>query len=387
MLVPTILTLFGCALSAALDSSLTEWKLLKTGEERIMFPLRENTVEVKAFLPDVYDTNPPYGELIRTDKSTTMMMLLYSGSWNNKVGRLVWNTIKYDRGYDVAIEECDVRYQAYKSFPAGRKKEQIWAWTFTPDDVTLTCDGELQYYQHFDEGEENPLKPGLSKTCRVLGDVLVDRIAFRHMEGYYIRGVPDKGKNETVQALKSTTDVSTNTSVSDPDEIVDKEYPTCNCWTRECQYCRNKECTVKQDLINSNKGIQVTSKLKRRKLNSIVLYDDAAKEIGKFRWSLRGIWLTGCIQCLTPAQLRRARATEGPTTWSFSIKNGVVRIKINEKCLYEQPLIGECKERYNKASRFAFYDMTCENSFTYREKEMAAEERITPECADTCSQK
>ena len=146
------------------------------------------------------------------------------------------------------------------------------------------------------------------------------------------------------------------------------------------------ECTVRQDLINSNKGIEVTSKLKRKRLNSIVLYDEDGNEIGKFQWSLRGIWMTGCIQCLTPAELRRARAAEGPTTWSFSLKDGVVRITINEECLYEQPMVGECKERYGKAKRFAFYDMSCENTFLYRRSEMLAGERITPTCAGACPQ-
>ena len=190
MIFPIVMALFGAALSAVLDPSLTEWKLIDKGVERTLFPLRDYILEVKSFRPDVYDTNPLYGELIRTDKSTTMMMLLHAGNWNNKVGRLVWNTIKYDRGFDVAIEECNVRYQAYESFPAGGKKEQIWAWNFNQDDVELTCDGDLQYSQNFDEGEFNPRKPGLPEKCRALGDAAVDRIIFRHMEGYYIRGVP-----------------------------------------------------------------------------------------------------------------------------------------------------------------------------------------------------
>ena len=190
MIFPIVMALFGAALSAVLDPSLTEWKLIEKNEERVLFPLRDYILEVKSFRPDVYDTNPSYGELFRTDKATTMMMLLHAGNWNNKVGRLVWNTIKYDRGFDVNIEECNVRYQAYESFPAGGKKEQIWAWNFNQDNVELTCDGDLQYSQNFDEGEFNPRKPGLPEKCRALGDAAVDRIIFKHLEGYYIRGVP-----------------------------------------------------------------------------------------------------------------------------------------------------------------------------------------------------
>ena len=389
MIFPIVLGLFGSALSAVLDPSLTEWKILKTDEEQVMFPLRDYILEVKAFRPDVYDTNPAYGELFKTDKESTMMAKLYSGSWDNKVGRLVWNTIKYDRGFDVAIEECNVRYQPYNSFPAGGEKEQIWAWNFNRDDVELTCNGELQYKQNFDAGEYSPYKTGLPEKCRALGNAEVDRINFKHMAGYFIRGIPrsDKVIKETTPqpTPPPTTEAATSTAPVDPDDIdYIKEYPTCDCWTPECGYCTNMECTVQQDLVNSDRGIQVTSKLRRKVLNSIVLYDGDGYEIGKFQWSLRGIWMTGCIQCLTPTELRRARAAEGQTTWSFSIKHGVVRITINEECLYEQPLEGECKERYGKAKRFSFFDMTCENTFLYRRKEMVAGELITPDCAGRC---
>ena len=391
MIFPILLTLIGTSLSAVMDKSLTEWRLLKKNEERAVFPLRDYILEVKAFRPDEYDTNPSYGELFKTDKASTMMMLLHTGNWNNQVGRLVWNTIKYDRGFDVNIEQCNARYQAYKSFPAGGKKEQIWAWNFNEDDVELTCDGELQYSQHFDDGEVNPRKPGLPQSCRALGNADVDRIIFRHMEGYYIRGIPRSTKKETTPppvkpTTEHTTEAFATTAATDPYDVVHKEYSTCDCWTPECGYCTKMECTVKQDLVSSDRGIQVTSKLRRKKLNSIVLYDDGGKEIGKFQWSLRGIWMTGCIACLTPVELRRAKADEGQTTWSFSIKDGIVRITINEECLYEHSLVGECKERYSKAKRFAFYDMTCENTFSYRPSEMEAGERITPDCAGTCSE-
>ncbi|KAL5250708.1 hypothetical protein ACHWQZ_G016439 [Mnemiopsis leidyi] len=390
MFLPLVLTLASPALSAVLDPSLTEWRLLKSNEERVLFPLREYILEVKSFLPDVYDTDPPYGDLFRTDKPTTMMMILHAGGWDNKVGRLVWNTIKYDRGFDVNIEECNARYQAYRSFPAGGKKEQIWAWNFNQDEVELTCDGEVQYIQHFDEGDVNPRKPGLPEKCRALGDAEVDRIIFRHMEGYYLRGVPrqeEKKETTPVPVHMTTAGMLTTTLEPEIDSIIyNKVYPTCDCWIPQCGYCTNLECTVQQDLATSDRGITVTSTLKRRKLNSIVLYDKQGEEIGKFQWNLRGIWLSGCIQCLTPGELRRARSVDGPTTWSFSVRDGVVRITINDECLYEQELVGECKERYGKAARFAFYDMECENTFVYRRSEMEAGERITPDCAGSCPQ-
>merc|ERR550537_1484977 len=156
------------------------------------------------------------------------MMLLHAGNWNNKVGRLVWNTIKYDRGFDVNIEECNVRYQAYESFPAGGKKEQIWAWNFNQDNVELTCDGDLQYSQNFDEGEFNPRKPGLPEKCRALGDANVDRIIFRHMEGYYIRGVPrnttppppPQPEDQTTKYLTTEAATTTTTATRGPNNQV-----------------------------------------------------------------------------------------------------------------------------------------------------------------------
>merc|ERR1712176_776137 len=166
------------------------------------------------------------GELFRTDKSTTMMMLLHAGDWTNKVGRLVWNAIKYDRGYDVNIEECDARYEAYRSFPAQGRKQQIWSWNFFDEFVLLSCDGQIQYSQNWDEGDYNPRKPGLPEQCRALGDARVDRIIFRHMAGFYIRGVPGDGEKETSPPTAGTP--TSLTASATPSLIVpDKEVPTC----------------------------------------------------------------------------------------------------------------------------------------------------------------
>ena len=376
-----LLSLLGVVTPAVIDPSLTEWKLLETNEVRELFPLRDYILEVKAFLPDVYDTNPPYGELFRTDKATTMMMILHAGSWSEKVGRLVWNTIKYDRGYDVGIEECDVRYEAYNSFPAGGKKEQIWAWNFFDDYVELTCDDELQYSQNFNMGDFHSRKPGLPEQCRALGDAQVDRIIFRHMEGFYIRGRPKSEKKETTQPvaeLTPTQDLMTTQGVSESpsgtpelDEInIDEEVNTCNCWIPECGYCNNPECAVQQDLSTSSRGIQVTSQLGRAKMNSLLLFDQDGKRIGYFRWSLRSIFLTGCIGCPTPGALRRARAEEGPTTWTFSLQDAVMKISVGGEVLYEQKLVGECRDAYLNVRSYSFYDTTCEDTFTYIPGEM-----------------
>ncbi|KAL5250842.1 hypothetical protein ACHWQZ_G016548 [Mnemiopsis leidyi] len=375
-MVMLLLFLLGTVTPAVIDPSLTEWKLLETNEVREMFPLRDYILEVKSFLPDVYDTNPPYGELFRTDKPTTMMMILHAGNWDNKVGRLVWNTIKYDRGYDVGIEECDVRYVAYNSFPAGGKKEQIWAWNFFDDYVDLTCDDELQYSQNFNEGDSHSRKPGLPEKCRALGDAQVDRIIFRHMEGFYIRGRPKVEKIETTPPIQKLTSGPTESTSASPsataqlDEInFEKEVQMCNCWIPECSYCNNPECTVKHDLSTSSRGIQVTSQLGRKKMNTLLLFDQNGNRIGYFRWSLRSIFLTGCVGCPTPGPLRKARAEEGPTTWTFSLAYGVMRIRVGEE-VYEQELFGDCKRAYRNVRSYSFYDMTCEDTFTYDPMDM-----------------
>ena len=144
MFVLVFLVLLGTTFSDTLDPALTKWKRIESDQERVRFPLKDLILEVMSSRPDVYDTDLPYGELIRTNKPTTMMAMLYAGSWNKNVGRLVWNTIKYNRGYDVSIDVCDANYHRYRSFPAGGEKEQIWAWNFWKEDhIELTWKGEI----------------------------------------------------------------------------------------------------------------------------------------------------------------------------------------------------------------------------------------------------
>jgi hypothetical protein len=387
MLILTLTVLFGSTVTAVLDPSFTEWKQLQKSIEQVFFPLKEYILEVKAFLPDKYDTNPPYSVIFTIDKSTRMMMLLYSGSWSKKVGRLVWNTIKYDRGYDVAIEECDARYQAYKSFPAGGKKEQIWAWNFNRDDVELTCDGELQYYQHFDEADIHDKKPNLPETCRALGDTNIDRITFMHMKGYYIRGRP-RDVAELIISQRPTTStlpLPATTTIQPGELQFDLDYPTCNCWTLECRYCTNMECTVQHDLVNSDSGITVTSLLDRKQLNSIMFYDGSGNILGTFQWNLKSIRLTDCIACRTPMNIRESvRASGGLTTWGVSLKDDALEITIEGEIVFRMDNLDiDCPDRFNRAQRFAFYDMTCDNTFKLLE-EMKAGEKITPDCAGSC---
>merc|ERR1712176_1160616 len=58
------------------------------------------------------------------------------------------------------------------------------------------------------------------------------------------------------------------------DDCEYEQRPTCDCWTPECGFCTNLDCAVKYDLVNSDKGIVVTSRAHWKKYNTLVLYDE-----------------------------------------------------------------------------------------------------------------
>ena len=116
--------------------------------------------------------------------------------------------------------------------------------------------------------------------------------------------------------------------------------------------------------------------MKRKKYSTIIFYDEDGDEIGKFQWSKRGIFLTGCIACVTPKALKGKCIKDVQTQWEVSIANGVLQIRIDGQILYENKLKGECRERYSKAKRFAFYDMPNETAFSFVPDEMEAGEKI-----------
>jgi len=350
MISVLFLALLSLSYGAVLDPTLTEWHLVESNFERFNFPLRDYILEVKAFLPETYNTNPSYGELLRTDKPTTMMVLLYENNYQvkNKVGRLVWNKIKYDRGFDVAVEECDARYEAYPSFPANKQPEQIWAWNFFEDFVELSCNDVVQYSQIFSQGDVSPMKPQLPQTCQRLGAANVNKIELRHMKGEYIRGRP-----KVAPPTDPPTTAAPTTEPVIPGELRER-LPTCDCWRKECGYCSNMECAVQHDLINSDTGIQVFSNVDKESMNSIRLFSESGEVIGTFQWNLKGIFLTGCVGCRTPRRLRKARNMDGgQTNWEFALKDGVVSLRVGTDAVYEHKLRGECKEVYSQATRFA----------------------------------
>ena len=379
-----VLLIFGPVLSSQIDPSLTDWKLITENLITVNVPMKKYILEIKSTLPEDFDTNPVYNETIKVDKSTTMMLVLYDGE--NQVGRLTWNSIQYKRGYDAWIEQCNIFYVPFRSFPCGGRKDQVWAWKLNKNDVELSCDGELQYYQHYLNGDN---WKHLRERCRKLGQADVDRVEVKFMKNFYIRAVPRDDKPEPTQA-KVTTPPTTptqrlTTSAPLPGRLAfAKDFPTCDCWTPECGFCSNMECTVKCDLFSSFEGIVVRSKLTRGKPNSIALFGDEGDLLGNFQWDLSGIFLTGCIRCRPSVALRRAKAVIGLTPWAFSMKDGVVEIKILGRTLFRRTLKGKCAKAYRKAKRFAFYGMSCENRFRLL-PDMVPGVMLTPSCDNTCS--
>ena len=166
-----------------------------------------------------------------------------------------------------------------------------------------------------------------------------------------------------------------------------ERYPTCDCWTPECGYCSKLECTIKQDLLNSDHGIEIIvhSELKRRTYSSVVLFDGHGNGIGKFQWNIGRLYLTGCIQCRTPPDLRRSVVKGGKTTWAFSLKDGAIEIRIGGRSRYKRTLSGECAKEYGKVKRFAFYNVDCSNAFSFVPSEMQLGGRMTSNCFGTCN--
>ena len=166
---------------------------------------------------------------------------------------------------------------------------------------------------------------------------------------------------------------------------------TCNCWTRECNYCSDLECAVKHDMTTSHQVISVTSQVDRTVLNSIVLYNKEGVQLGKFQWNQKGIYLTGCVACRTPRRLVKQQPN-GNTQyeWVFSLTNRVVVLEVVSQGgsgvsseIYTSKLIGECAEHYSEVHYFSFYKMGCHNIF-FPADDMVLGRKMTPTCGGAC---
>ena len=175
--------------------------------------------------------------------------------------------------------------------------------------------------------------------------------------------------------------------IDQQNNVISEKYQIFNCWTPECGYCSNMDCTVSvtQDLLYSEEGIVVVAELKYKKSNTIVFFDDCGREIGQLQWSLRAIILTGCIACRAPGALMKLRNKckyqNGRTAIAISLDGGVLRFKIKGMEVFKNELRGECKEVYSKVKKIAFSNMSSKNSYCFVASKMEAGIRLTSDCA------
>ena len=347
-----------------------------------------------------------------------MSLRLFNGDTALNQLPLTWNTVKSNNGVDVLNGACSDSAR-YMSNPCNGYEVQEWAWVFTPDTILLTCDSGIQYMRQV--GAQD------SESCKMLGSGPVDTLEFTNMEGFAYRAFPihgvikDESSGESEREPRSEiseneegrfpraevsnliktdvenltrTDVENLTRADVENLTVDAQtLPTCNCWTRECNYCSDLECAVKHDMTTSHQVISVTSQVDRTVLNSIVLYNKEGVQLGKFQWNLRGIFLTGCVGCRTPRQIRRlVNSDAGASNWEVSLNRRRLTLRVrgvgsedgSRDHVYQQRLIGECAEHYSEVSYFSFYNMDCDTSFTPT-SEMLVGSRVSESCGGTCS--
>ena len=126
--------------------------------------------------------------------------------------------------------------------------------------------------------------------------------------------------------------------------------------------------------------MQITSKIRLGKYNTVMLYDDEGNFVGKLQYNRKRIFLTGCIGCPTPAGLKQ-KIEDGNATWDISLMNALLKIGSEGEIFYKRFLTDECAEIYTKVRYFAFTDMTCGSTYSYVADEMEAGEKMTDDCS------
>ena len=347
-------------LSAEMDPSLKEWKLIERGVEVVNFPLNKYILQIKSFRSTIHHNGDPiYANNTIVDKSTSMLVHYMVNK--QKIGQFVWNTIPYVAGTDVILFGCQSPYSRYISQPCNGKFEQIWSWNFSKKGATLTCDDDLQYSVDFKQAR-NP-------SCTNLGFLEIDQLRFTNMAGFYYRAAPqpesqEDPENLVVTKAPTTPPVTTHTPVpptTTPMPTWGTTKATCNCWTRDCGFCSSLDCAVKYDLTNSDTGITITSVLNRKDWNVIKLYNGAGEVVGYFKWNLKSMFLEGCIFCRTG---RMPGILKGDyNEWNFSMKDGVIKISVDGESKVEKRLRKGCKTHYEDVQYFAFQRMGCDSTF------------------------
>ena len=424
MILIAVFILFTEASTAKIERSFLTWTKIQSESEIVKFPLQDAILQIRATRLKTED------DAIRSttgkESGTTMHMRLFTGDSPVNQSPIAWNTIRSKTGSDVKNDECGDLVH-YRTSPCNGQKNQEWSWVFTPASIVLTCDGEIHYFRQIG-GQD-------SESCKRLGSESVDAVEFGNMKGFYYRGFPllgVKGEETSGSEREGRSDIGQSAELrlteaendetrsdigqsaelrhsgvetedigpddksriqgTETDETEDlQSLPTCNCWSKECDYCSNLECAVKHDLTNST--LSVTSTVDDNVLNSIVLYNKDGVELGKFQWNKRGIYLTGCVACRTPRRIRRlVRLTQGQSRWNFSLEKGLLKLRVEagekstkyQDSIYSTQLLGECARHYQQVSYFSFYRMGCDNTFRLVEG-MVAGNKVNTNCAGSCS--
>jgi hypothetical protein len=145
------------------------------------------------------------------------------------------------------------------------------------------------------------------------------------------------------------------------------------------------DCAVKQELPFPYRGIEVevTSRVTMKKYNNIVMLDEDGNKISRLKWSRAHLVVTGCFKCNTPAPLRRA--SKGiVSSWTLSFKDGIFMVKMKGEVMFEYKMPKKCESLFLKFKYFAFYDMDCESTYSFKPLEMAAGKTMTANCSGNC---
>eukprot|EP00116_Pleurobrachia_bachei_P001941 sb/3462203/ len=269
-----------------------------------------------------------------------------------------WKLYNDPNGDDVDFFRCIKKN--YLSEPVcGGEDIQIWTWEFVKGErMNLYCYDQLEFYLEMDPR---------NRICKMfldqdLGDVNVRYMAKGHWRS--VDGIPTPAVPTLPPTTQAPTEPATIPAVSTtaPEELgaltTDTPRITCDCWTAECGWCSDEKCRVSHELTDeSSKGIHVESTIKWVAFNTVYLFDSNGDMIGSFRFNRKGIFLTGCVNCMTPRPLPWGE--EGVFHWNVAMEGNELVLYISEEELWRQELVGECAERYSDIQEFAFGDIGC----------------------------
>nr|AFK75447.1 putative secretory peptide-37 [Pleurobrachia bachei] len=364
-----------------------EWKLIPTGnEEYINFPIQDFILEVKGTKPENVDRDPLYENGGFTPKEHTKLVRLRTpydvnknGKGDDDLGFIAWNPVHYVKGFDVFIEFCHQNYKSYREEPCDGATEQIWSWNFQPDRVSLSCNRILEYEIVYEYGEFTTNKFG---DCSLFGRKKIDKIDFRHLKGWYYRGIQ---KTSPFVTPPNQFSISYNRLTSPITEMPTEPVMvrrTCDCWNVECGWCTKLECAIKWRVSEDREGITVNSRLWWKRTNNIVLFNSAGVKVGEINWSRRAVFLVGCVKCRVMARV--PFTPKELDDWTFSLANASLKIVTGDRLVSHHDLIGECKKAYADIAYFAFARSSCEGTVYMKEGMEVGEMLKRTNCSGSC---